>query len=174
MSSNSSSSILIHIYQNLVGPWSHVSKYNGLLYIAGQRGYDQETKKLVETNVAPSVNNTLPGYTRIKKAYQDMLSLAAAAGAAPEDCVVSEPFLAPCFSPRNQYPKLVCAYACVLCDLQRTVIYTTDMFRFRPTANAVTIELWGNSSDTVYPVRTIIEVSRLNEVYSASYVILYR
>lgn len=40
------------------------------------------------------------------------------------------------------------------------------MFRFRPTANAVTIELWGNGTDAVYPVRTIIEVSRLNEVRS--------
>jgi len=73
----------------LTGPWSHVSKYNGLLYIAGQRGYDQDTDKLVETNVAPGVNNTLPGYTRIKKAYEDMLSIAAAAGATPQDCVVS-------------------------------------------------------------------------------------
>lgn len=73
----------------IVGPWSHVSKYGGLLYIAGQRGYDADTDKLVETNVAPGVNNTLPGYTRIKKAYEDMLSIAAAAGATPQDCVVS-------------------------------------------------------------------------------------
>lgn len=71
------------------GPWSHVSKYGGLLYIAGQRGYDADTDKLVETNVAPGVDNTLPGYTRIKKAYEDMLSIAAAAGATPQDCVVS-------------------------------------------------------------------------------------
>lgn len=71
------------------GPWSHVSKYGGLLYVAGQRGYDADTDKLVETNVAPGVNNALPGYTRIKKAYEDMLSIAAAAGATPQDCVVS-------------------------------------------------------------------------------------
>lgn len=36
------------------------------------------------------------------------------------------------------------------------------MYRFRPVANLATQQLWGNNS--VYPVRTIIEVSRLNDV----------
>lgn len=44
----------------------------------------------------------------------------------------------------------------------RLVIYTTDMFRYRPICNQVQIELWGNDSNK-YPPRTIIEVDRLND-----------
>ncbi|KAI6779241.1 uncharacterized protein J7T54_007768 [Emericellopsis cladophorae] len=48
-------------------------------------------------------------------------------------------------------------YSCV-----RVVVYTTDMYRYRPMCNEVQIELWGDDANT-YPPRTIIEVDRLNE-----------
>lgn len=48
-------------------------------------------------------------------------------------------------------------YSCV-----RIVVYTTDMFRYRPMCNDVQVELWGNDPSK-YPPRTIIEVGRLND-----------
>lgn len=44
-------------------------------------------------------------------------------------------------------------------DCLRVVVYTTDMFRFRPIANQIQEELWGKGP---YPPRTILEVQRLN------------
>ncbi|KAH7340031.1 endoribonuclease L-PSP [Pyrenochaeta sp. MPI-SDFR-AT-0127] len=44
----------------------------------------------------------------------------------------------------------------------RLVVYTTDMFRYRPMCNQVQVELWGNDVNK-YPPRTIIEVGRLND-----------
>ncbi|KAF2998079.1 hypothetical protein E8E14_002204 [Neopestalotiopsis sp. 37M] len=48
-------------------------------------------------------------------------------------------------------------YSCL-----RLVVYTTDMYRYRPLCNQVQIELWGNDTNT-YPPRTIVEVDRLND-----------
>ncbi|MCP1200445.1 RidA family protein [Notoacmeibacter sp. MSK16QG-6] len=45
-------------------------------------------------------------------------------------------------------------------DAVRLVVYTTDMYRFRPIVNAIQKELWG---DGPYPPRTIVEVDRLNQ-----------
>src|SRR5258706_5529432 len=45
-------------------------------------------------------------------------------------------------------------------DAARLVVYTTDMFRFRPLVNKVQSELWGQGP---YPPRTIVEVHRLNQ-----------
>ncbi|KAI1259213.1 YjgF-like protein [Xylariaceae sp. FL1019] len=47
-------------------------------------------------------------------------------------------------------------------DCVRVVVYVTDMYRYRPIANQVQIDLWGNDTNT-YPPRTIIEVDRLND-----------
>ncbi|CAJ2510113.1 Uu.00g060130.m01.CDS01 [Anthostomella pinea] len=44
----------------------------------------------------------------------------------------------------------------------RLVVYTTDMYRFRPLCNQVQQELWGNDTN-MYPPRTIVEVDRLND-----------
>jgi 2-iminobutanoate/2-iminopropanoate deaminase len=45
-------------------------------------------------------------------------------------------------------------------DAVRLVVYTTDMFRFRPIVNKIQSELWGRGP---YPPRTIVEVFRLNQ-----------
>jgi 2-iminobutanoate/2-iminopropanoate deaminase len=45
-------------------------------------------------------------------------------------------------------------------DAVRLVVYTTDMFRFRPIVNKIQTELWGQGP---YPPRTIVEVHRLNQ-----------
>ena len=45
-------------------------------------------------------------------------------------------------------------------DAVRLVVYVTDMDRHRPLVNKVQEELW---SGTLYPPRTIVEVSRLNQ-----------
>jgi enamine deaminase RidA (YjgF/YER057c/UK114 family) len=45
-------------------------------------------------------------------------------------------------------------------DAVRLVVYTTDMFRFRPLVNKLQSELWGQGP---YPPRTIVEVHRLNQ-----------
>jgi len=50
-----------------------------------------------------------------------------------------------------------------LTDCVRLVVYTTDMFRYRPMCNAVQVELWGDGDPGRYPPRTIVEVGRLNE-----------
>jgi 2-iminobutanoate/2-iminopropanoate deaminase len=47
-------------------------------------------------------------------------------------------------------------------DCVRLVVYTTDMYRYRPICNEAQIELWGTDANK-YPPRTIIEVDRLNE-----------
>ncbi|KAL1675225.1 Endoribonuclease L-PSP/chorismate mutase-like protein [Schizophyllum commune] len=47
-----------------------------------------------------------------------------------------------------------------LTDCLRLVVYTTDMFRYRPIVNQVQEELWKNGT---YPPRTIVEVQRLNQ-----------
>lgn len=45
-------------------------------------------------------------------------------------------------------------------DCVRTVVFVTDMFRYRPLVNKVQEELWGKGP---YPPRTIVEVHRLNQ-----------
>jgi enamine deaminase RidA (YjgF/YER057c/UK114 family) len=45
-------------------------------------------------------------------------------------------------------------------DAVRLVVYTTDMFRFRPLVNKIQSELWGQGP---YPPRTIVEIRRLNQ-----------
>jgi enamine deaminase RidA (YjgF/YER057c/UK114 family) len=45
-------------------------------------------------------------------------------------------------------------------DAVRLVVYTTDMFRFRPLVNKIQSELWGQGP---YPPRTIVEIHRLNQ-----------
>jgi enamine deaminase RidA (YjgF/YER057c/UK114 family) len=45
-------------------------------------------------------------------------------------------------------------------DATRLVVYTTDMFRYRPIVNKIQSELWGSGP---FPPRTIIEVHRLNQ-----------
>jgi 2-iminobutanoate/2-iminopropanoate deaminase len=45
-------------------------------------------------------------------------------------------------------------------DAVRLVVYTTDMFRYRPIVNKIQAELWGKGP---YPPRTIVEVHRLNQ-----------
>ena len=49
-----------------------------------------------------------------------------------------------------------------LTDCAALVVYTTDMYRYRPMCNEVRIELWGGEADR-YPPRTIVEVDRLND-----------
>jgi enamine deaminase RidA (YjgF/YER057c/UK114 family) len=49
-----------------------------------------------------------------------------------------------------------------LADCVRLVVYTTDMYRYRPMCNEVQAELWGADANR-YPPRTIVEVDRLNE-----------
>ncbi|KAI9147354.1 putative fad binding domain-containing protein [Paramyrothecium foliicola] len=44
----------------------------------------------------------------------------------------------------------------------RLVVYTTDMYRWRPLCNQVQLELWGNDPNR-HPPRSIIEVQRLND-----------
>jgi len=45
-------------------------------------------------------------------------------------------------------------------DAVALVVFTTDMYRFRPIVNKIQAELWG---DGPYPPRTIVEVHRLND-----------
>lgn len=45
-------------------------------------------------------------------------------------------------------------------DAVGLVVFTTDMYRFRPIVNKIQTELWGNGP---YPPRTIVEVHRLND-----------
>jgi 2-iminobutanoate/2-iminopropanoate deaminase len=47
-------------------------------------------------------------------------------------------------------------------DCVRLVVYTTDMYRFRPMCNQVQIGLWGGDASR-HPPRTIVEVGRLND-----------
>lgn len=49
-----------------------------------------------------------------------------------------------------------------LTDCVRLVVYTTDMYRYRPMCNEVQIELWGDDASR-YPPRSIIEIDRLND-----------
>ncbi|KAK1674948.1 endoribonuclease L-PSP [Colletotrichum godetiae] len=44
----------------------------------------------------------------------------------------------------------------------RLIVYTTDMYRYRPLCNQAQTELWGNDPNR-HPPRSIIEVQRLND-----------
>jgi 2-iminobutanoate/2-iminopropanoate deaminase len=102
------------------GPWSlaALDTTTNTLYIAGMRGIDPATNKLVEGTEA-----------RIRRAFANMRHIAESQGASLQDCL-------------------------------RIVVYTTDMYRYRPIANRVQQELWGAGP---YPPRTIVEVHRLND-----------
>ena len=102
------------------GPWSlaALDTTTNTLYVAGMRGIDPTTNKLVEGAEA-----------RIRQAFLNMRHIADSQGAHLQDCL-------------------------------RLVVYTTDMYRYRPMANRVQQELWGAGP---YPPRTIVEVHRLND-----------
>ncbi|KAK2603581.1 hypothetical protein QQS21_004261 [Conoideocrella luteorostrata] len=75
--------------------------------------------------------------------------------------------LAPVGLPRIRlaYQNMAALAAMVGADVfscVRLVVYTTDMYRYRPLCNQVQVELWGDDKSR-YPPRTIIEVDRLNE-----------
>ncbi|KAK2057318.1 endoribonuclease L-PSP [Colletotrichum caudatum] len=44
----------------------------------------------------------------------------------------------------------------------RLVVYTTDMYRYRPLCNQAQTELWGGDANR-HPPRSIVEVQRLND-----------
>jgi enamine deaminase RidA (YjgF/YER057c/UK114 family) len=102
------------------GPWSlaALDVATNTLYVAGMRGIDPQTNKLVDGAEA-----------RIRQAFVNMRHIAESQGATLQDCL-------------------------------RIVVYTTDMYRYRPIANRVQEELWGGGP---YPPRTIVEVHRLND-----------
>jgi enamine deaminase RidA (YjgF/YER057c/UK114 family) len=102
------------------GPWSlaALDTTTNTLYVAGMRGIDPATNKLVDGAEA-----------RIRQAFLNMRRIAESQGANLQDCL-------------------------------RIVVYTTDMYRYRPIANQIQQELWG---DGPYPPRTIVEVHRLND-----------
>jgi enamine deaminase RidA (YjgF/YER057c/UK114 family) len=58
------------------GPWGLAAQAGSTLYIAGMRGIDPATNQLVPGDEA-----------RIRQAYRNMLQIAAAAGARPQDAV---------------------------------------------------------------------------------------
>jgi len=100
------------------GPWGLATRAGDTLYVAGMRGIDPKTNKLVEGDEA-----------RIRQAFLNMKHIVESQGVPLQDCV-------------------------------RIVVYTTDMYRYRPLANKVQEELWGKGP---YPPRTIVEVHRLNQ-----------
>jgi enamine deaminase RidA (YjgF/YER057c/UK114 family) len=102
------------------GTWSlaALDTTTNTLYVAGMRGIDPQTNKLVDGVEA-----------RIRQAFVNMRHIAESQGATLRDCL-------------------------------RIVVYTTDMYRYRPIANKVQEELW---ADGPYPPRTIVEVHRLND-----------
>jgi enamine deaminase RidA (YjgF/YER057c/UK114 family) len=100
------------------GTWGLATRAGDTLYVAGMRGIDPKTNKLVEGDEA-----------RIRQAFLNMKHIVESQGVPLQDCV-------------------------------RIVVYTTDMYRYRPIANKVQEELWGKGP---YPPRTIVEVHRLNQ-----------
>ena len=102
------------------GTWSlaALDTTTNTLYVAGMRGIDPRTNKLVDGAAA-----------RIRQAFLNMRHIAESQGATLRDCL-------------------------------RIVVYTTDMYRYRPIANQVQEELWAGGP---YPPRTIVEVHRLND-----------
>ena len=100
------------------GTWNLGTRAGDFVFVAGMRGIDPATNKLVQGD-----------YERVKQAYLNMKLIAESEGASLRDCV-------------------------------RTVVYVTDMYRYRPIVNKVQEELWGKGP---YPPRTIIEVDRLNQ-----------
>ena len=98
------------------GTWNLGTRAGDFVFVAGMRGIDPATNKLVQGD-----------YERVKQAYLNMKLIAESEGASLRDCV-------------------------------RTVVYVTDMYRYRPIVNKVQEELWGKGP---YPPRTIIEVDRL-------------
>ncbi|WP_206023846.1 RidA family protein [Saccharibacillus alkalitolerans] len=100
------------------GTWNLATRAGDFIYVAGMRGIDPATDKLVDGEEA-----------RIRQAFLNMQTIAKSEGAS-------------------------------LRDATRIIVYTTDMYRYRPIVNKVQEELWGAGP---YPPRTIVEVDRLNQ-----------
>jgi len=100
------------------GTWNLATRAGDGIYVAGMRGIDPATDRLVDGEEA-----------RIRQAFVNMRTIAESEGAS-------------------------------LRDATRIVVYTTDMYRYRPIVNKIQEELWGAGP---YPPRTIIEVDRLNQ-----------
>ena len=100
------------------GPWSLGVRAGDFVFVAGMRGIDPATNKLVEGDEA-----------RIRQAFLNLKTIVAAAGGSLRDAV-------------------------------RLVVYVTAMDRYRPLVNKIQEEFWGGP---LYPPRTIVEVSRLNQ-----------
>ncbi|WP_218821626.1 RidA family protein [Saccharibacillus sp. O23] len=100
------------------GTWNLATRAGENIYVAGMRGIDPATDKLVDGEE-----------TRIRQAFANMQTIAESEGAS-------------------------------LRDATRIVVYTTDMYRYRPIVNKIQEELWGAGP---YPPRTIVEVDRLNQ-----------
>jgi 2-iminobutanoate/2-iminopropanoate deaminase len=100
------------------GPWSLGVRAGDFVFVAGMRGIDPATNKLVDGEKP-----------RVRQAFRNMQTIVEAAGGSLHNAV-------------------------------RLVVYVTDMDRHRPLVNAVQEELW---DEGLYPPRTIVEVSRLNQ-----------
>jgi len=114
------------------GTWSVISKRGDTLYISGLRGICPKTNKMVPMDGVENYTGSPKG----SPAYPRVLK------AFENMKMISE------------------AAGASVTDCLRLVVYTTDMFRFRPLVNEAQKEVWG---DLPFPPRTIVEVSRLNQ-----------
>lgn len=128
---------------NTTGPWSLMSQAGDTLYIAGRYSIPLTTRSPTTPQI---LTKPTPGMRGI---YQQNSTLA------------------PTGLPRirqayENMRDLAAMAGAELIDCVRLVVYTTDMFRYRPMCNQVQVELWGDDPSR-YPPRTIVEVGRLNE-----------
>ena len=120
---------------NTTGPWSLMSQAGETLYIAGPRLHF--TKSLTPLH-------TKQFDTGMRGIYQQNSTLT------------------PTGLPRvrqayENIRDLAALAGAELTDCARLVVYTTDMYRYRPMCNEVQVELWGSDASR-YPPRTIVEV----------------
>ncbi|KAI6857334.1 hypothetical protein KC323_g7430 [Hortaea werneckii] len=92
---------------------------------------------------------------------RDYLYIAGMRGIHPENSTLAPPSMPRIRKAFENMRDLAWLAGAELTNCARIVVYTTDMYRYRPICNEVQKLLWGNDSSQ-YPPRTIVEVDRLN------------
>jgi 2-iminobutanoate/2-iminopropanoate deaminase len=133
---------------NTTGPWSLMSQGGDSFYIAGTSVTALSRQAFWPEHSVYSILTAAP--TPGMRGIHQQNSTLAPSGL-PRICQAVENML-----------DLAEMVGAELTDCAALVVYTTDMYRYRPVCDEVQIELWGSDPDQ-YPPRTILEDDRLDD-----------
>lgn len=124
---------------NATGPWSIMAKAGNTLYISGKATSYEHISEYSLNWYATGMRGIYPSNGSLAPTGLSRIRQAYGNMISLAEMVGSD------------------RYSCV-----RLVVYTTDMYRYRPLCNQAQVEMWGNDTNK-YPPRSIVEVDRLND-----------